>query len=154
MRDFLVEAGLDRLAKRMLRAELYAIEIILAICSLWAATHLMTPTRVFDTYANGYAFMRGLLKHEEYWGFIAAIGAIAKVLGLGLFTLDVTPRLSILLRCFGLTVSGFFWTVTGSSFLMGNPDSIAGLPLVMLGASAWWTLLRFPAVPKPQSPLL
>lgn len=152
MRDWLVEAGLDRLAKWMIRAELYGVEVILCICSLWAATHLLAPGNTFASYSPGFAFMRYVIMRDDYWGFIAAVAVLAKVSGLSLFMLGLAPGPSMALRCVGLMISSFFWTMVGASFLIGNPNSIAGVPLILLGASAWWTLLRFPAVPQLGSP--
>lgn len=147
-----VERDLNRLSRCMLRMELYAIEVTLTVCSLWAASCLLTPPSNFAANANSWAFLQSMQIHETTWGLLAAGGAITKAVGLALLLFDFLPALSLLLRCTGLAISGFLWSVIGVSFLLGNSDSVASIPLIMLGASSWWTLVRFPCVPKHLSP--
>lgn len=96
--------------------------------------------------------MKGLQIHEPDWGLFAAISAMLTALGLTLLALRVVFSTGLVMRCIGLLMSGFFWTLMGCSFLIGNPDSVAAVPLILLGASAWWTLIRFPTVPRCPSP--
>ncbi len=146
------EAAFCRLARFMLSAERFGMECLLAVCNMWAAHKLTTPPSNFQFYESGYAFMKGLQIHEPDWGLFAAISAMLTALGLTLLALRVVFSTGLVMRCIGLLMSGFFWTLMGCSFLIGNPDSVAAVPLILLGASAWWTLIRFPTVPRCPSP--
>ena len=149
-----IELAFAHLSRRMLSLERFGVETFLFVCSTWAARRLLTPPSNFAGYEAGFAFMAAMKLHEADWGVGIAVAAVLQLVGLGLAGLRRSPMLSMQMRCIGLLMSGFFWTVIGSSFLVGNPDTIAGVPLVLLGCSAWWTLLRFPSLPNHPSGLL
>lgn len=138
----------ERASHWMLREELFGAETILAICALWAAHTLLSGPSNFIRHHADYALLVEIMRNESRWGFLAAAACLFHVLGLGFLTLETAPTLSVSSRCLGLFLSGFLWSVIGWSFLLGNPDSLTAVPLIMIGLTALWTLMRFPFVPK------
>lgn len=137
----------DVMSGRMLQAERYGVEVLLAASSLWAASRLLTPPNNFVLYASNYAMAERLQASELLWGLLAAASCLLEIAGLLVGAFRIAQPIGLALRCFGLVLGGFFWSVIGWSFFMGNPNTIAGLPFALMGASAWWTLLRFPTIP-------
>jgi hypothetical protein len=126
--------------------EPYTLEGFLTLCSVWAAFVLYNPPSNFATFPAAFAIAERMQGSERVWATTALIGAISKVLGLLLAALDAAPNLSFGIRCGGLVISGIFWSVMGTSAVLGNIDSLFGVPGLLLGLSAVWTLVRLPAV--------
>ena len=136
--------------ERMARLEAYAIEVMLSLSSLWAAWVLLAAKRdPFTTFRVAFA-LATRLGSEHHWAYVALIGAATKLIGLGL---SRTPFIctALILRLSGLGISGAFWFLLGLSTVLGNPDTLFGFPITLLGASAWWLLIRFPTLPDSAS---
>lgn len=121
-----------------------AMEGLLSFASLWVALRLFDPSFDFDTnlaYSQMLAFGLG----ATAWGSIFLITALAKLAGLMLLTIGTLPKLSSRLRSTGAFASGCGWAIVGQSFYIGNPYSLSSGVLVLLGAAAFWILIRGPA---------
>lgn len=81
------------------------------------------------------------------WGAVAAAAAMIKLFGLSLIFSNRCIVLSTTLRCLGLGISGTFWFLIGASTTLGNLDSLYGPMAVAMALSAWWVLIRLPAIP-------
>jgi hypothetical protein len=133
----------------MLAVERVNAEVSLALSSAWAAHQLLTGASDFDLYRPGYFLLVTMDVPERGFGAIAAIGALGSILGLLLCVVGFLWQCGMVFRCLGLALSGVFWAAMGTSFLIGNPSTVAGVPLLFLGLSAWWILIRFPTVLGP-----
>lgn len=98
-------------------------EIMLILGSVWASYALLMPPSNFDRFPDSYALARAVIDSEMAWGLIAAGAALTKALGLaGTWLGDV--NISFLLSVVGLCISGVFWIFMGTSYMIGNPDSL------------------------------
>lgn len=143
-----------RLTRKMLLAERVGVELIVTVCSVWAAWKMLTGPSNYSLCPHDYALLVHFQVREQGAGFFAAISAVMMTLGLSGSWLHFCPLCSTWFRCVGLAMGGVFWTVLGVSFLVGNPDSVAGVPFALMGISAWWTLIRFPSAPGLYAALL
>lgn len=140
--------ALTSISRTMRGLEPYFAEGALSICSVWACYVLLMPPSNFATYPASFYLADWLVNGEQAWGVVAAIAAALKVVGLGITWRRPHSELAIVCRCFGLGLSGFFWTLMGLSTVVGNPDTLFGMPaIIMIASSAWWTLARFPTIP-------
>jgi hypothetical protein len=138
------------LPPRMVRLEAYAIEVVLSLSSLWATWVLLAGKRdPFTAFRTAFA-LASRLGSEEHWAYIALIGAVTKLIGL---SLSRTPFIctALVLRLLGIAIAGAFWFLLGFSTVYGNPNTLFGFPIMLLGASAWWLLIRFPTLPDSTS---
>lgn len=135
------------ISKRMLSLEPYALEGFLTLCSFWAAYVLFTPPSNFAAFPKAFAFVEQMQGKESLWATMVLVGAASKAIGLALVAVPPAGGVSFILRCVGLMISGFFWTVIGISSMLGNPDTLMGFPGFLMGLSAVWVLLRFPVNP-------
>lgn len=124
----------------MRRHDIYVLEGFLLLSSFWATFVLFTPPSNFATFPHAFDLIASLDGHENMWAAFAAVAAIVKFVGL-LLTASM-PSSGRALRAFGLAMSGLFWTVMGVSTVAGNPDTLFGLPGMLMGVLAWWALLR------------
>jgi hypothetical protein len=145
---------LDSLSPRMVRLEAYAIEVELSFCSLWAAWVLLVAEGWSDVInANSAFVLTANFGSQTIWGSVAFIGATAKLTGL-LLSRTHFSGLVLMLRIGGLWISGTFWLILGLAAVGGHPHSLFGVPIILLGVSAWWVLIRFPTLPGSASELL
>lgn len=143
MRDFFAQ-----LSQRMRQFEGYAIEVGVSLCSLWATFALLHPPSNFQAYQGAYLMIATITPDEAFWGTWAAAAAAGKLIGLTLCYNRRCPNLGIRLRQSGLALSASFWTLLGISTIVGNLDTLLGVPVLLLaGASSWWALLRHPLMP-------
>jgi hypothetical protein len=141
MTDFL-----QGLPHRMEKLEAYAIEIVLALSNLWAAVALLSRTRdPFTAFQTAFA-LASRLGSEEHWACVAFIAGATKLVGLGISPTRFVCT-ALVLRIGGLGISGAFWFLLGLSTIYGNPHTLFGFPIMLLGISAWWLLIRFPTLP-------
>lgn len=136
-----------RLTREMLVAERFGVELIVTISSVWAAWKMLSGPSNYAFCPNDYALLVHFQLREQGAGFFAAIAALLMTIGLSGTLLGSCLSCSTWFRCIGLAMGGVFWTVLGVSFVFGNPDSVAGVPFILMGISSWWTLIRFPSVP-------
>lgn len=136
----------NKVSKSMRSVEPYTLEGFLTLCSFWAAYVLYHPPSNFATFPEAFAIAERMQGSEAVWGTTALIGAMSKLIGLVLTALEVGEGLSFFIRCIGLVISGIFWSVMGTSSALGNTDSLFGVPSLLLGLAALWTLLRMPTM--------
>jgi hypothetical protein len=140
------------LLRRLVKFEPYAIEIVLSLSSLWASWVLLSGGTWSDAINSKSAIaFADSLGPETYWGGAALIGGTAKIIGLLLIrTRFISAALA--LRVAGLGISAAFWIIIGFCVCYGNPESVVGGPVILLGVWAWWLMLRLPALPDSVSP--
>lgn len=132
---------------RLRSLENFRVELVLIPCSIWAAKCLWTPPSNFAAFPAGWHVAMELLPEEWMWGLWAAVAGATKSIGL---LLSFSNRLivsSTLFRCIGLGLSGTFWFLLGLSTMLGNSDSLNGPMQIVMAISAWWVLIRLPAIP-------
>lgn len=150
MRPLMV--GLDALPRRMAGFERYALEVMLSLSNLWAAWVLLSAGSWQNIISARSALaMAANLGPETHWGYAALIGATTTIVGLSLCRTPLvgTP---LVLRLLGIAISGAFWFILGASAIYGNPNALFGLPIMLLGISAWWLLIRLPPLPDSAQP--
>ena len=136
---------LERLSRRIARAEPYRAEVFLSLCSLWAARSLWeAPTNLLS---GNHLWMSQFDGNDTHWALLISFAAAAKIIGL-LLCIGRKSSLGLSLRVTGLAISGFFWVGLGISALKFSSFSIHGMPMVLFGVAAWLTLLRFPSMPR------
>ena len=133
---------------KMRSIEPYKVEVVLTLCSLWAAWVLYHPPSNFSTFPAAFAIAERMQGQEWIWATAALVGAALKAIGLILTLASEAPSISFYMRCSGLIISGIFWTVLGTSATLGNPDTLFGVPGFLMGLSALWILVRFPKMPS------
>lgn len=127
--------------------ESFRVELVLIPCSIWAAYCLWAPPSNFEAFPAGWHLARQLLPTEWMWGLLAAIAATVKLIGLSLSFSNRLVVFSTICRCVGLGISGTFWFLIGLSTTTGNTDSLYGPLAIAMALSAWWVLIRLPAIP-------
>lgn len=137
---------LNRMSRSLQGLERYAIEIVLSLSEMWIAWRLLMPPPKFDNAPN-FAFVAELAT-EPQWACLALLAAGLKIGGLVLTATKRRPEAAIALRLAGISLSGTFWVSMGFSAVISNAQSLFGMPVLLLGVSAWWLLLRFPTIPK------
>ena len=140
---------LQNLSRRLLALEGYGIEAILSVCSVWAACSLWwAPDSFAATYGVYFSLLAKINDHTDHWAIFAAAAALLKLVGLAACLLRFRSHdIGLTARCIGLAMSGVFWALAGMSSVMANPTTIGGIPMTIMGVAAWWTLIRFPAMP-------
>jgi hypothetical protein len=137
---------LSSLPQRLARLEPYAIEVVLSLSSLWAAWVLTTGPGNFLVYPHAFE-LASRLGNEHEWACAGIIAATLKISGL-LLCRTAWVCTALVLRLSGIAMSGSFWFLLGLSAVEGNPDTLFGFPVLLLGISAWWLLIRFPTLPN------
>jgi hypothetical protein len=117
------------------------MEILLTISSMWAFVVLETGPSNFATFSRTFLLMQDVMR-EEYWGIFALIASALKATGVLLALVPRTAASGTVLRCFGLGMSAAFWSLAGFSTVVGNPDTLFGFNGILLGAAAWWSIVR------------
>lgn len=140
-------AFLDRMANRLVTSEQYLFEVTLTACSVWGAWVLFHPPSNFLVYPGSYKLLIAINPNEDFWAVLLTLGACLKFFGLHFCLLYRAHGLGLTCRILGLGISGFFWPIFGLSAYLNNPDTMAGVPIGIVGITAWWTLLRFPWTP-------
>lgn len=145
-----IKVDFTGLPERMVKIEAYAIEIMLSFSSLWAAWVLLKGKQdPFTTYRAAF-LIASRLGSEQHWAYVAIIGAATKLIGLWLSRTTFICT-ALVLRLTGIAIAGAFWFLLGASAVYGNPDTLFGFPIMLLGVSAWWLLIRFPTLPDSTS---
>lgn len=140
-------------SERLRHFEKYVMEVVLALCSLWASVvFFQDPISLADTYGNYFALLSQLHNSAQVWGFVTGLAAIFLFWGLFVCLYLRQPEMGLIFRCLGLGLTGTFWALAGVSALLAHPASIGGITMTLLGFSAWWILLRFPSVPQDEWP--
>lgn len=107
---------LERLSRRIARAEPYRAEVFLSLCSLWAARSLWeAPTNLLS---GNHLWMSQFDGNDTHWALLISFAAAAKIIGL--LCIGRKSSLGLSLRVTGLAISGFFGS--GLAFL---PSSLA-----------------------------
>jgi hypothetical protein len=136
----------NKISRGMRSVEPYTLEGFLTLCSFWAAFVLYHPPSNFASFPATFAIAERMQGSESFWATTALMGAILKLLGLLLTAMNVADGPSFFVRCVGLVISGIFWSIMGTSSALGNPDGLFGVPGLLLGVAALWTLLRLPTM--------
>jgi uncharacterized membrane protein len=135
---------------RIARAPLYllrqtdivVIEILLSLSSLWATAVLWLSPYHFTGINAPYRSAIGLAGYERAWAAFALAAAAMKILGLALVYSRQDKRGSLIPRCIGLAMSGFFWCLMSGTTLIANPDTLFAFSGLLMGLVAWWSVLR------------
>ncbi len=135
---------LNRLAVWQLSAERWVLEVMLTLSSSYAAIALATVDPGRGVWPGAYALPTSLPGSEIAWAIAFSVGAVCKIAGLMLCTWK--PPKGFILRCIGLAISASLWATLGLARLMADPHTLFGAPILLLGVSSWWLLLRSPSV--------
>lgn len=138
----------NSISSKMRRAEPYKSEVVLTLCSFWAAFVLYNPPSNFASFPAAFAIAERMQGAEWLWATAALSGALIKTLGLMLTAASEAQTFAFWCRCMGLVISGIFWGAMGTSTTLGNPDTLFGVPGILMGLTAVWVLLRFPRMPS------
>jgi len=120
----------------------WALELTIAIDSLWGAWVLFTGPSNFRTFTDTFALAARIENNEMTWALASLIAAVMIFCGGAATWWQVRPRWAIVLRSFGLIIAGAFWFCLGVSTVAGNPDSLFGMKGVTGGAVAYMIALR------------
>ncbi len=120
------------------------IEIVLSASSLWAYWYFR------GSYNLAIDEVRFALPFEfasrSFWSLALLTAALMKTGGMTACLLRL-PTIGLPLRLIGLAFSGTIWGIFGLSSILSQP-SLFAFPVLTLGLSAWWLLLRFPSMPR------
>ena len=145
--------ALERFSHRVEAVERYWTELILIAASVWVGASFATgPADFAILYGDYYDLLERIHTSARFWGAFALVAALSKTMGLVLCLGFHRYRVSLAIRCLGLGMSGFFWTVAGISCLMVNPRTVGGALMALTGMSAWRVLVRFPSMPQVRGP--
>jgi hypothetical protein len=133
---------LTRMSIWQLSVERWALEIMLTVSSAWAAFALLTASQ--DRWPLGYALPPHMPFSITVWAYAFLISALCKAAGL--LCCALWPARGFLLRVVGLALSATLWASLGAGRLLEDPHTLFGMPVTLLGVSAWWLLLRSPSV--------
>jgi hypothetical protein len=132
--------------------EPYALEAMLSLSNLWAAWVLLPADRWQDIIsARSALIIAANLGQGAHWGYAALIGAVTNITGL-LLCRSPFVATALVLRLFGIAISGAFWFILGASAVYGNPNILFGFPIMLFGIAAWWLLIRLPPLPDSTPP--
>lgn len=124
-------------------SDIYVLEILLILNSLWAAWVLMTGPSNFSAQPTAYQIMMGVSVNEGFWGIFALVSAAVKIAGISAsYLLGRKCIWCLTVRSIGLSMSGVFWCTVGITVMIGNPDSLFCFGAIVLGVFAWWSVIR------------
>ena len=131
------------------RLEPYAAEVVLALCTGWCSKCLLEqPSNMLGgTFGGYYHLMLALDGHEATWATLSGVAAGLIAAGLASARCWRLVGVSVAARIAGMALAGFFLVVLGSSWLSANQDSLAAVPMGVLGLAGGLALLRGPAIP-------
>ncbi len=132
-----------RLTHWQVALERFSIEIVLAICTGYGAVALGTGGHG-DLWPGSYALSPWLPGSEHAWAWVMAASCVSNMIGLVLCWFR--PLGGYPLRVTGLAMGGLIWSSLGMARLLQDPHTLLGMPGFMMGVSAWWVLLRSPAI--------
>jgi hypothetical protein len=142
----LSQRRLDAISAWMLRIERLAIELMLSACSGWAAWKFEVTPDILAEQSFQTHLLQDFSASRHFWAAYALVASLSKLIGIYDCRRTGGSTFGLILRCLGLSMSGVLWCVIGASYLEGPLTSVASVPLVLLGASAWWALVRYPFV--------
>jgi len=125
----------------------YAIEGYLTLCSIWAAYVLATPPTNFSAFPRAFALVAQIESDETWWATFIGMAALFHLIGGVFLPFRRLQTISLMMRVVALGMSWMFWTVMGTSTVIGNPDSLYGAPAIGIGFLAFWILVQFPKIP-------
>ena len=126
----------------------YAAEIVIALCITWCARCLaLSPANMVGPFARYYDVMLAIDRHEWVWAALSEAAAIALWTGLACISWPGLNALSLAARILGLALAAFFLSVLGISWVIANTDSLASVPMLVLGLLGFLVLVRGPAIP-------
>lgn len=138
---------LHKISWSLLRLEQYAIEFFLSVSSVAASVALVrAPLDMRVAYGPYFSLLADITQDTRIWGVVVLGAALLKLAGLAACAFG-QPNAGLPLRCMGLAISGTFWTIAGISAALANSITIGGIPMVLMGLSSWWLLVRFPSIP-------
>lgn len=108
-------------------------EFALMLCGFWAAWVLYTPPSNFGTFRSSFALAAMLSKSETTWATIALSSALCFLTGFALAVIDWRVRCAWRFIQVGIVLSVLFWTAMGMSTVLGNPDTLYGVPILVMG---------------------
>ena len=146
--------SLGRVSVAFRRLDPYAIEGFTSLCSAWSAKCLLSNGHVFETTKDYYWLLKDLDTSQANWARFCIVACFLEALGV---LLTVFPKsferkeVGFFLRLAGLSMSAIFWGIVGLSFVLANTDAIPSLPMLMVGCTAFWCIVRSPKMPGDES---
>lgn len=137
---------LEKISAWLCWLEPWWIEGFLTLNSAYAAWVLLATPDVFVRTPGSYLIVAALLHNPLSWGIIAALASATNAAGLAL-TFPRSRIAGLLLRLFGVTLSGLLWFAMGLGAMLGDPGNIFAMAPFLASLWAFWVLIRFPAVP-------
>lgn len=123
-------------------ADVYVMEIVTTLGSIWAALVFLTGPSNFDAFPPSFALVRAICSSEFFWGSFAAVAATIKVVGLLWGLTEIYGKPSTILRATGMSMSVVFWLTMGISGIHGNPDSLFAFLGICIGLTSLASVLR------------
>lgn len=117
-----------------------ALSWFLALASSWGAWVLIHPPSNFERFHDSFALVSAMSTNEFGWAAFIAFAAILQWYYTICVWFGVRNALRFLSAMFALPCHAFFWLVMGGSTVLGNHDTLFGVPMMLVGGLA---LLNF-----------
>ena len=129
-----------RIIVSLQRAEPWVPEALVALVCAWLAKCFFLMPSNYVTNPTAFGLLRDIMGWEHGWAWIASTAAVCTAIGM-----FRVPRCRTAIRCIGLSCACVVCGCSGTSFLLGNPDALSSMPLVVIGLIGLGVLTAWPA---------